>query len=373
MCACGRGIIFAETSPKLEDVNAVLSKEAFVIEQDSTTVAFENDGTNTRESTGRIRIQSDAGLQRYGVVQFSYQNSNQSLDIAYVRVRKPDGSIITSPADNIQDMVAAITREAPVYTDLREKHVAVKGLSVGDILEYQARWHTTKPEVPGQFWFMYNFSHDSIILEEKLQISVPAQRPVKWNGGSPKPNVVEKSGRRIFTWTTSQLQHKSSEQEKTEQETNTYRALRGQLPSPEVQLSSFDNWEEIGRWYGDLQKERVTATPEIRSKAEELTRNAKDEDPKLRAIYSYVSTQFRYIGIAFGTGRYQPHSAAEVLSNQYGDCKDKHTLLASLLGAVGISAYPALISSSHEIDSDVPSPAQFDHVITAVRRGTDFL
>jgi tetratricopeptide (TPR) repeat protein len=74
--------------------------------------------------------------------------------------------------------------------------------------------------------------------------------------------------------------------------------------------------------------------------------------------------------VAFGVGRYQPHSAAEVLGNQYGDCKDKHTLLASLLDAVGIKAYAALINTTRDIDVDVPSPGQFDHVITAVQQGS---
>lgn len=40
-------------------------KEATVIETDTTKVAFENDGTSTRESSSRIRVQSDAGVQRY--------------------------------------------------------------------------------------------------------------------------------------------------------------------------------------------------------------------------------------------------------------------------------------------------------------------
>ena len=63
-----------------------------------------------------------------------------------------------------------------------------------------------------------------------------------------------------------------------------------------------------------------------------------------------------YVGVAFGVGRYQPHAASEVLTNQYGDCKDKHTLLASLLAAAGIKAYPVLVNSSHRIDPAVPSP-----------------
>jgi tetratricopeptide (TPR) repeat protein len=349
------------------------SNEAFVVEQTSTRVVFENDGTGTRESSARVRIQSDAGVQRYGLLTFSYESSIEGLDIDYVRVQKKDGTVVPTPAENTQDMAAEITRQAPFYSDLREKHVAVKGLSVGDSLEFQAHWRVTKPLAPGQFWYAYNFSHEGIILQEQLQINVPRDRPVKWKSPDVKPAVTEEGARRVYTWTSSQLDHKSSEQEKTEQETKLYQAARGQLPPADVQISSFQSWEDVGRWYSNLQQERVKATPEIQAKATELTKGASDDNAKLRAIYKYVSTEFRYIGVAFGIGRYQPHAAAEVLSNQYGDCKDKHTLLASLLDTAGIKAYPALISSSHDLDQDVPSPGQFDHVISVVPQGNGFL
>src|SRR5436853_3897343 len=152
-----------------------------------------------------------------------------------------------------------------------------------------------------------------------------------------------------------------------------WQQARGRLPQPDVLMSSFASWDQVGRWYGGLQEERVKPTAEVAAKAAELTKGASNDEVKLRALYNYVSTQFRYIGIAFGIGRYQPHSAADVLNNQYGDCKDKHTLFASLLGAVGLKAYPALIASTHEIDVDVPSPAQFDHVISVVAQGDHFI
>ncbi len=60
-----------------------------------------------------------------------------------------------------------------------------------------------------------------------------------------------------------------------------------------------------------------------------------------------------------------------VLHNQYGDCKDKHTLLASLLEAEGMHASSVLINSSHKLDPDVPSPSQFDHVITMLPMGNE--
>ena len=51
------------------------SKEAFVDEEDLTKIAFENDGTSTREASVRVRIQSDAGVQRYSVLSFAYQRA----------------------------------------------------------------------------------------------------------------------------------------------------------------------------------------------------------------------------------------------------------------------------------------------------------
>ena len=349
------------------------SKEAFVEELDTTRITFENDGTSTRETLARIRIQSDAGVERFGILTFPYQGATESVDIDYVRVRKADGTTIATPSDSIQDMPAEITRQAPFYSDLREKHLAVKGLGVGDVLEAQAHWRSTKPLAPGQFWYSFNFSRDAIVLEQEFQVNIPRDRAIKWKSPGEKPVITEEGTRRVYAWKHSELEPESTEEVTKQKEEQTYQLALGKLPPPDVQLSTFESWQDVGTWYNRLQLDRVKPNAEIRAKALELTKDAKDDDAKLRALYKYVSTQFRYIGVAFGIGRYQPHAAAEVLDNQYGDCKDKHTLLASLLDAVGIQAYPALISSTHALDPEVPSPSQFDHVITAVPQGNGFV
>ena len=86
----------------------------------------------------------------------------------------------------------------------------------------------------------------------------------------------------------------------------------------------------------------------------------------MRAIYDFVSAHTRYIGIDFGIGRYQPHTASEVLADQYGDCKDKDTLLEALLRAKGFSTSPALMGAGIAPVPEVPSPPMFNHVITTV-------
>jgi hypothetical protein len=55
-----------DSSPSKPDY----SKEAFVDEQDITKVTFENDGTGTRETSARVRIQSDAGFKSSGLSRF---------------------------------------------------------------------------------------------------------------------------------------------------------------------------------------------------------------------------------------------------------------------------------------------------------------
>ena len=116
----------------------------------------------------------------------------------------------------------------------------------------------------------------------------------------------------------------------------------------------------------DLKKTASVPTPEVRAKAAELIKNAKTDAEKVQAIYDFVALKFRYVSISFGIGRFQPHAAEDVLKDAYGDCKDKHTLLAALLKAVGIEAESALINSALKLDPEVPSPGQFDHVISLV-------
>jgi len=343
------------------------SKQAVVIEKSVIRVSFEADGSGKTETTTQLLVQSDAGVQAFGVLKFSYAKANDKVEIGYVRVRKPDGAVVTTAPDNVQDMPAEITRAAPFYSDLREIHVAVRGLAAGDTLEFQVRTDTTHPQIPGQFWYAANFTKNLICKDEELEIRVPKDKYVNVKSHDVQPKVRAEGPYRIYTWKTSNLEIKPPSKSAVPR--------KPEVPPPAVELSSFRSWEEVGRWYDGLQRERVTVSPEVTAKALELTKGMSTAPQKMEALYQYVSGNFRYIALAFGIGRYQPHAAADVLANEYGDCKDKHTLLASLLKAVGIQAWPVLINSQRKIEPDLPSPGQFDHVITAVQteHGTRWL
>jgi tetratricopeptide (TPR) repeat protein len=339
------------------------SNQAVVVEYLGTSAIFRDDGTSTLTRSARIKIQSQAGVQEFGLLQFPYASATTTAHVNYVRVIRPDKSVVTTPAENTLDMPADITRQAPFYSDLKDLQVAVKGLEIGDVLEFETHAETTKPLDPGQFWNSFNFMRNAIVLSESLKVSVPGDRKVVIKSATAQPKITESGGNRIYTWETSNLSLKTDHAQSSSDDAKL----------PDVQVTSFQSWDEVGKWFGGLVAPRAAPTPEIKAKADELTRGAKSDAEKLQDLYAFVATKYRYIGIGLGIGRYQPHAAADVLTNDYGDCKDKHTLLEALLAAEGIKAYPALVNSSAKIDVDVPSPLQFDHVITVIPQGEGFL
>jgi tetratricopeptide (TPR) repeat protein len=337
-----------------------LSSAPFVVELIQNRFSFEADGTGTRETTARVTMNSEAAVREFGVLVYPFASSFETIEIKYVRVRKPDGTVVETPATDIQELDSAVSREAPMYTDQREKHIAVKSLSVGDVLEVNVHWTIHDPPAPGHFWVDHSFFKAGICKKEVLEIDLPRELKISYRSGSLQPSIHEEGPRRIYAFESSNL--KEPETSKIPEWEKNFHGLT----PPEIQFSSFTSWAEVGEWFNSMFLTKVKVTPEVQARADELTKGKTTDEEKIRALYDFVATRIRYIGIDLGIGRYSPHGAAEVLSNRYGDCKDKVALLAALLEASGVHSSPVLISLKYRIDPKFPSPSLFDHVITAV-------
>jgi tetratricopeptide (TPR) repeat protein len=346
--------------------DADYSQEALVIELMKLTYRFEKDGTGVREMNFRGRIQSEAAIEQFGQLVLPYSSANEQLEIDFIRVKKPDGAVVAATASDVQDLSAPIAREAPIYTDLRQKHITVRGLRPGDTLEYHVVWRITTPLAVNHFWLEHNFFEPGalIVLNEQLEVNIPKDSKVKIKTEPGKEATVkENEDRRIYSWQYASLKRINKDDE---EKTKKHSFDDDDPKPPQVQMTTFQDWGEVGDWYETLEKERIVPDEKIRAKVAELLRGRTTEKEKIQALYEYVAKNFRYVSLSLGQGRYQPHAAADVFANEYGDCKDKHTLLSSMLIAAGFRAYPALMNSRRKIDAEVPSPGQFDHVITTI-------
>src|SRR5215469_8196618 len=297
-------------APKPEPKGRDYSKESFVIEKMHSVYRFEADGTGRKETVARIRVQSEAGVQQWGQLQEGYNSANERVEIPYVRVLKADGTIVKAGDDAVQDLSAPVEHEAPVDTDYRQKHITVPGLRPGEILEYDMVTVTHTPLAAGQFWAESEFDKSNIDLDESLDVDVPAGRALKLKckpGMDPK--ITETNGRRIYHWSGSHLEREDDDKAKDGKKKKKHRPDDDR---PDIQLTTFESWEQVGRWYATLEKDRRAPTPEVRSKADELTKGLTSDLDKTQALYDYVAKNFRYVSLSLGLGRYQPHAASDV-------------------------------------------------------------
>jgi transglutaminase-like putative cysteine protease len=336
------------------------AEEASIFERIFNRATFQNDGTGLEETEAVIRIQSQAGVEQFGQLIFGYSSATEQLTVEYVRVRKPGGQVVNTPDSTAQDFAPDVLKEAPMYSDYRQRHISVVALQPGDTLEYRTVTRIVTPLAAGHFWYEHTFPKGVVVKEDRLEINVPKSREVKLKAPERKPEIQENGDRRVYTWVVNDLKPETDKNDDDDDDET----------GPDVQITTFSDWKQLAAWYAKLQGERMVIDTDVRKKADELVKNAKTPEEKARMLYDFVARNVRYVSLSFGIGRYQPHAATDVLTNGYGDCKDKHTLLSAMLRAEGIQSYPVLIHSARKLDPDVPSPAQFDHVITAARIGS---
>ena len=358
----------SELAQDLAKSKGDFSQEPIVYEFVHTAMRYETDGSGTRETRARARVQTSAGLEKVGQLIFPYNAENESVEIRSVSVTKPEETVVKTRPENVQDLSALVTREAPVYTDAREKHVIVAALSVGDILEFDVV-ENSRPLLAGQFWNTWEL-HDAVIcVEETLELNVPRDRQLKFNGlAGVVPTSRDEGDRRVYQWKTSNL-HVANPFEGLRAKKIDLKSLLEGISPPRmrhIEFSTFQSWSDVGKWYEELEREKRVPDTKVHATADEIVRGKITDLEKAEALYQWVSSNIRYVSLSFGVGRYQPHAASEVLSNRYGDCKDKATLLDAFFEAEGIHGQTVLINSKGDFGPDVPSPLQFDHAITFV-------
>ena len=130
---------------------------------------------------------------------------------------------------------------------------------------------------------------------------------------------------------------------------------------------SSGDWQSIGAYIQRLDQDRAAPSPELAAKAQELVAGKTDFADKVQAIGEFVQQQIRYVAIEIGIGGAQPHPAADIFHSRYGDCKDKATLLAAMLGSVGIHATWVYVDTERGfILPDAPS-FRGNHAIAAIQ------
>ena len=125
-------------------------------------------------------------------------------------------------------------------------------------------------------------------------------------------------------------------------------------------------WARIGDWYQGLASPSTESHQDVAAAARELVPQGAELTAKLEGVAAFMQQKIRYVGIEIGIGGLRPHSAEDVFRNRYGDCKDKATLLISMLDALGVRATWVLVDTHRGfVDPGAPSISG-NHAIAAI-------
>jgi len=252
-----------------------------------------------------------------------------------------------------------------LYEDTRYKLLHIPAAQPGSVIGYEYQ-QKKRPSVLQALWM---FQDEIPVRRARFVLELPPSWTYVPCWRNHTALTPQHSGENQWIWELADV-----DPIRIESQMPNWRAVAGELgisfapKDPAAPGRTSPTWAQIGQSYAGLTSGRRDVTPEIRDKTRELVAGVADPLEKIRRTASYVQHDVRYVGIEIGIGGYQPHSAAEVFSNRYGDCKDKVTLLSAMLREAGIDSYYVLINNERDFLSvDFPSLLNFNHAILAIR------
>ena len=252
-----------------------------------------------------------------------------------------------------------------LVSDVKDKLLRIPAAEPGNIVGYEYE----EEEQPYVLQDVWRFQETSPVREAHYTLQLPSGWEYKatWmNFPEAKPT---QAGNQV-QWVVTEVKGM-----KHEDNMPPWQGVAGQMivsffPSGgSSQNRGFQNWKEMGIWYQGLTSGRRDASPELKQKVTALTSSAGTPVDKMKAIAGFAQRDIRYVAIELGIGGWQPHPATEVFTHHYGDCKDKATLLGSMLHEIGIDSYYVVINSERgSVTPETPAHmGGFDHAVIAIK------
>ena len=306
-----------------------------------------------------VQIHDREGARQMRTYSIQFDPSSQRVDVRLARVYR-DGETLEATQYFEQALGEPWYR---IYYDTRALVVVFPDLEPGDVVEL--RWRVDDVAHRNIFADYYGdltfLAGTTPIVHEEYILMTPTSRRFFFN----EPRLTG-------------LEHTRSEEAGTRVDrfvAENVAAIRTEpgMPgwteiAPYLHVSTYETWEEVGRWYWGLIQDQLYADENLKQIVAELVRGKDDLREKVVAIHDWVMANTRYVGLEFGIHGYKPYRVPQIVSRGFGDCKDKASLLYTMFREAGIDAHVVLLRTRRNGNiHDLPaSLAVFDHAIAYV-------
>jgi len=320
-----------------------------------------------------VKVFTSRGADAFRSHGLAYVPGRQDIRVERARVWKPDGTTIEVHQEADRSTSEPWYR---LYYDTRARVVSFPALAPGDVLELAWRSDDVASEnlLSDYFGEVVPFADSVRKLDVRYVLLAPEGRHLYSNEmsltGLSRGEKPVGGGVREYLWEVKDLPRLDAEPG---------------MPGPGegtryVHVSTYGSWDEVARFYEGLVREQLKPGPEVRATADRIAAEVRAKDGNagrpdkelraemVRAVYDFVVTNTRYVGLEFGIHGYKPYQVDQILSRRFGDCKDKASLMHALLESLGIDSRLVLLRMRRlgAIPEKPASLAVFNHAILYV-------
>ncbi|MFH2056949.1 MAG: DUF3857 domain-containing protein [bacterium] len=347
--------------------DALDSAGTFTFDSDAPALvlhrSFETKISGSGKSRSKVRLATlilKSTGEEYGSLFETVTSDREILNVKGWRLRA-DGKKDKLKAEQIIYLDANF--EAGYYSDARNLVASFGDIRAGDLIAYE--YEISKTSTPYSCYEDFLLQKTLPVLCAQVRIEKPNDWGLKLSEHNLEP-VDFDSADGEFVWEARRLESRPDEPLMP-----PWRYLVRHLevsvhPLDPSSDKSFANWREVGAWARDLSETAAVSTPALATLASDLVHDRQSRFDTMAVIAEYVRDRVRYVAVEIEEGRFAPRAATTTHSLGYGDCKDKVTLMRALLREVQIQSVPVLANVGGLVDSLLPSPYQFNHVVIAM-------
>jgi hypothetical protein len=332
-------------------------------ETDVTVLSVDKIKTHILEAYKILRPEG----REHGTLSIDF-NSHKKISNLHAWCIPPEGKDYEVKEKDAVD-VAAPFDGGELVSDLKYKVLKIPAADPGSIIGYEY-------DVEDQpFWLQdtWHFQWTDPVHESHFSLQLPPGWEYKASWSSyPEVKATEGAGN---TW---QWAVKDVKAIRPETDMPPLSGVAGEMivsffpPGENSRKNEFGSWQSMGTWYEGLIDPQMASSDAIKQKVGTLVAGKTTPLSKMQAIAEFLQHDIRYVAISFGIGGWQPHPAQEVFTEKYGDCKDKVTLMRTMLREIGVDSYHVVINDERgSITPSSPAHNGFNHVVLAIKLPDD--
>jgi len=249
-----------------------------------------------------------------------------------------------------------------VYSDDKEKMLHVSGDDVGTVVGFEFE-RKNRPYVFEDEWV---FQRGIPVERSRYTLRLPASwemNPHWVNHAELQPSILNGS----YVWEITDVPRIEREYNQPPQGSLAGRMIVAFF-SEKFKSQTYKDWSELAAWHAQLSAGVFDTSSALQQKVQELAPASLPLYERIKALAHFAQKDIRYAAIEIGIGGLKPHPASETFAHRYGDCKDKATVLKSMLSQIGVKSYLMPIRTERGIFTEKSPPnLGFNHVILAIQ------